>query len=55
VVTVVQAGLNGWARGTRVPEESIKGEQRDPWNRVWQVPVPANGKVDLDVTYLTDF
>jgi hypothetical protein len=55
VVTVVQDGLMGWNRGTRVPEESIKGEQRDANARVWQVPVPANGKTELTVTFLTDY
>lgn len=55
VVEVVQDGLNGFARGTRVTEESIKGEQRDAYTRVWQVPVPANGKTELTATILTDF
>jgi hypothetical protein len=55
VVTVVQGELNGWQRGTRVTEESIKGEQRDAYTRVWQVPVSANSKTELTVTILTDF
>jgi hypothetical protein len=55
VVTVVQDGLNGWNRGTRVTEESIKGEQRDAYKRVWQVPVPANSKTELTATIITDF
>ena len=55
VVTLVQDGLNGWQRGTRVTEESITGEQRDAQTRVWQVPVPANGKTELTATILTDY
>jgi hypothetical protein len=54
-VDVVQGGLNQWwwANDTRVPEESIKGEQVDADTRTYAVAVPANGKVELTVTYLT--
>lgn len=54
-VDVIQSGLNQWYwwRDTRVPEESIKGTQLDADRRLWPVAVPANGKVDLDVTFLT--
>lgn len=55
VVEVIQDGLNGFARGTRVTEESVAGVQRDAYTRVWQVPVPANGKTELTATILTDF
>jgi hypothetical protein len=54
-VEVVQDGLNGYARGTRVTKESLDGTQRGAWTRVWQVPVPAGGKTELTVTFLTDF
>ncbi len=54
-VEVVQDGLNGYARGTRVTKESIEGKQLGAWTRVWQVPVPAGGKTELTVTFLTDF
>ncbi len=54
-VDVVQAGLNQWWwwRDLRVPEESIKGEQDNADQRHWEVPVPANGKTELTVTFLT--
>jgi hypothetical protein len=54
-VDVVQAGLNSWWwwRDLRVPEESIKGTQDSADERRWEVPVPANGKTELTVTFLT--
>lgn len=54
-VDVIQGGLNQWYgwRDTRVPEETIKGTQLSADERLWQVAVPANGKVTLDVTFLT--
>lgn len=54
-VDVVQAGLGQWWwwRGIRVGEESIKGVQDTYDERRWEVPVPANGKTELTVTFLT--
>ena len=54
-VDVIQAGLNQWywAGDTRVPEESIVGKQLNADERLWEVAVPANGKVELTVTFLT--
>lgn len=54
-VDVIQGGLNQWYwwRDTRVPEETIKGTQLSADERLWQVAVPANGTVTLDVTFLT--
>jgi hypothetical protein len=54
-VDVVQSGLAQWWwwRDLRVPEESIKGEQDSADQRHWEVPVPANGKTELTVTFLT--
>ncbi len=54
-VDVVQGGLNSWWwwRDLRIPEESIKGEQVSADERVWEVPVAANGKTELTVTYVT--
>ncbi len=54
-VDVIQGGLNQWYGwgDSRVPEESIKGQQMNTDERWWEVPVPANGKVELTVTYLT--
>lgn len=54
-VDVVQSGLARWWwwRDLRVPEESIKGEQDSADERHWEVPVPANGRAELTVTFLT--
>jgi hypothetical protein len=54
-VDVVQAGLGQWWwwRDLRVPEESIKGTQDSADERRWEVPVPANGRTELTVTFLT--
>ncbi len=46
-VDVVQAGLDNYWHDTRVSSESVKGEQRSADERVWQVPVPANGSATL--------
>lgn len=50
-VEVVQGGLDNWWRDTRVPLESIKGEQRSADERTWAVPVPANGETTLTVQF----
>lgn len=52
-VEVVQAGLDNWWHDTRVPSESIAGEQRSVDERIWQVPVPANGEATLTVQFDT--
>lgn len=54
-VDVIQSGLARWWwwRDLRVPEESIKGEQDTADQRHWEVPVPANGRTELTVTFLT--
>lgn len=56
-VEVVQAGLNGyWGYwDVRVPSESIPGEQRSQDERVWMVPVPANGEVTLTAQFDTRY
>ena len=46
-VEVVQAGLDNYWHDTRVSSESVKGEQRSADERVWKVPVPANGATTL--------
>ena len=46
-VEVVQAGLDNYWHDTRVSSESVKGEQRSADERVWKVPVPANGSATL--------
>jgi hypothetical protein len=54
-VDVIQGGLNQWWwwRDLRVPEESLPGLQDSADERRWEVPVPANGKTELTVTFLT--
>ena len=54
-VEVVQAGLDTWWRDNRVPSESIKGTQRSADERIWQVPVPANGETTLTVQFETRY
>lgn len=54
-VELVQAGLDNWWHDTRVPSESIKGEQRSADERTWQVPVPANGEATLTVQFDTRY
>jgi len=52
-VEIAQAGLDiGW-HDTRVPSESLPGEQRTLDERVWQVPVSAQGETVLTVTFDT--
>lgn len=46
-VDVVQGGLDNHWHDTRVSSESLKGEQRSIDERVWHVPVPANGSATL--------
>jgi hypothetical protein len=50
-----QAGLGGWTKGTRVTEESNKGEQINSDVRQWIVDVPANGKAEVTATFETSF
>lgn len=54
-VDVIQGGLGSWWwwRDVRIPEESIPGKQLNADERLWEVPVPANGKTELTVTFLT--
>ncbi|MGB3712261.1 MAG: DUF4139 domain-containing protein [Erythrobacter sp.] len=55
-VVVAQKGLDrGYWSDTRVPSESIEGEQRDADTRVWEVPVPANGTTVLTATFDTAY
>jgi hypothetical protein len=54
-VDVIQGGLNQWWwwHDVRIPEESIRGAQLNADERSWEVDVPANGKTELTVTYVT--
>lgn len=47
-VLLAQDGLYG---DVRISDESLKGERISADRMEWQVPVPANGKVDLTVTF----
>lgn len=51
-VLVAQDGLWG---DVRIADESIKGERVSADRIEWQVPVPANGKVDLTATFDTRY
>jgi hypothetical protein len=54
-VTVKQQGLGSWTRETRVTSESIEGKQEGDDTRKWEVPVAANSKTELLVTYVSSF
>ncbi len=54
-VDVVQAGLDNYWHDTRVPNENLVGEQRSIDERVWHVPVPANGEAVLTVSFDTRY
>ena len=54
-VDVMQAGLDNYWGDTRVPSESLPGEQRSLDERVWHVPVPANGTTVLTVSFDTRY
>lgn len=47
-VQLAQDGLYG---DVRISDESLKGERISADRVEWQVPVPANGKVDVTVTF----
>jgi hypothetical protein len=53
-VTVTQDGLWPWYwSDTRIVSETIRSERPAADRVVWQVPVPANGTVNLDVVFQT--
>jgi hypothetical protein len=54
-VDVIQGGLlRYWYwNDTRVVSESLTGEQLNSDERIWKVPVPANGETTLTVTFDT--
>jgi hypothetical protein len=56
-VDVIQSGLNRywyWA-DDRVVSETIKGEQLNANERIWKVPVPANGETTVTVVFDTRY
>ena len=54
-VDVIQSGIQRYWYGddTRVVSESIEGAQLNADERIWKVPVPANGETTLTVTFDT--
>lgn len=52
-VDLLQAGLDNWWHDTRVVSETVEGRQRSLDERLFHVPVPANGKTVVTVTYET--
>ena len=52
-VDLLQAGLDNYYHDTRVVAETVKGVQRSLDERLFAVPVPANGKTVVTVTYET--
>lgn len=54
-VDLIQAGLDGWWHDTRVPSETMPGEQLSADARIWHVPVPANGQTTLTVSFDTRY
>jgi hypothetical protein len=54
-VEVVQDGLDSGWHDTRVPAESVKGEQRSLDERVWLVKVPASGETTLTAQFDTRY
>ena len=51
-VLLAQDGLYG---DVRISDESLKGERISADRVEWQVPVPANGKTDVTVTFDTRY
>ncbi len=54
-VDLVQAGLDDGWHDTRLVQETIPGAQRTVDERLWKVPVPANGQTELIVTLDTRY
>ncbi|NNC47838.1 MAG: DUF4139 domain-containing protein [Sphingomonas sp.] len=54
-VDLLQAGLDNWWADTRIVSESLPGTQRNADQRLYEVPVPAEGETVVTVTYATPF
>ena len=54
-VDLVQAGLDDWYHDTRVPSETLKGTQRSADERLYSVPVPANGETIVTAVFDTRY
>jgi hypothetical protein len=55
IVDLTQAGLDRGYSDTRVPSESLPGEQRSLDERVWRVTVPANSETVVTATFDTRY
>ncbi len=54
-VEVTQSGLDNYWDDSRIISETVRSERLSSDRVVWRVPVPANGTVNLDVTFQTRF
>ena len=54
-VEVTQSGLDDYWDDSRIISETVRSERLSSDRVVWRVPVPANGTVNLDVTFQTRF
>jgi hypothetical protein len=52
-VDIFQSGLHSYWDDTRIVDETIRSERLSSDRVLWRVPVPANGTVNLDVTFQT--
>jgi hypothetical protein len=54
-VDLFQSGLDSYWDDTRIISETIRSERLSSDRVVWRVPVPANGTVNLEVTFQTRY
>ena len=54
-VSLYQSGLGRWWADSRITQETLPHERISDDQVVWRVPVPANGTVNLNVTYQTRY
>ncbi len=54
-VDLLQAGLDNYWHDTRVVSETVEGRQRSLDERLFSVPVPANGKAVVTAVYETRY
>ena len=52
-VHLYQSGLDDYWHDTRIVSETVASERQSADRVVWRVPVPANGTVQVDVTFQT--
>ncbi len=54
-VSIYQSGLGRWWADSRITQETLPHERISDDQVVWRVPVPANGTVNLNITYQTRY